>query len=130
MFAGLLKVMQASIPGGSAGALILASRNFGWGLEPGVLLGMTTAAAGLVLVSAALRRAQRKYSSRTSRTRNNGPTCSVVRLAGLPRQAAAGRRPVGAPVGPGRGAGHLCRLHGPHDGAGQGPRAACRPGGV
>jgi len=55
MFAGLLKVMQASIPGGSAGALILASRNFGWGLEPGVLLGMTTAAAGLVLAYLAKR---------------------------------------------------------------------------
>lgn len=52
MFAGLLKILQLSLPGGSAGMLVMASAHLAWGMQPGVFLGIVSACVGLGLVSA------------------------------------------------------------------------------
>lgn len=49
-FAGLLKVLQLSLPGGSAGLVVLAGAKNGWWLQAGVPLGLVAAVVGLGLM--------------------------------------------------------------------------------
>jgi len=49
--AGLLKVLQLSLPGASAGLFVACSQRLGWASPPGLLLGVSGGALGLALLA-------------------------------------------------------------------------------